>query len=433
MPVGTVPVVGRAYTVLCPICSNNVTFDCLSNSVYGIQCHVCHAVIDLRNPSVPLLSNDPGVLADQSEGGVCFSPEVEESGGCSATTQLSMLIANVAEQHQKEMPTTMSGETRQAFSARRIQAFSEKFSFLYPLVHAFEYIVFGTKPIARIGNVRIFRKQLPCCRPMNIPVPKTSVSYSVVLSIIVILFTALVLCVRILDDEWLWQMLRYEGFCIVLCVAMMLCCVYTDPGFVRPAYLESSDNCTGELTLKDIEAKQRESQWESVDGQLVERKWCSTCEIYRPMRAAHCYLCGLCVQEHDHHCSVIGVCVGRRNVRCFLLFLITAVFMSLFPGVCLLLELYDTASSLPLLQLGTCFTLALVLLLLFVSVTFVCFSVAYALAIEQTTRERLHDVYVGRKNPFHRGVLRNMIWHVCQSTPPSLFDDDFVRLRAARV
>ncbi|RNF27526.1 S-acyltransferase [Trypanosoma conorhini] len=433
MPVGTVPVVGRTYSVLCPICSNTVNFDCISTAVYGIQCHVCRSLIDLRDPSVPLPPNDPCVLADQGEGDVCFSPEVEESGGCSATTQLYMVVAGVVEQQQKEMPTKMSGETMQAFSARRIQALSERFSFLYPLVHAIEYIIFGTNPVAKIGNVRIFRKQLPCCRPVNIPVPQTSVSYAVVLALIVALYTVVVLCAQLLHDEWMWRMVYYEGFFILVSLIAMLRCVYMDPGFVRPAYLEGNDNGTDELTLKDIEAKSRESRWETVEGQPVERKWCSTCEIYRPMRAAHCYFCGLCVQEHDHHCSVIGVCVGRRNVRSFILFLFAIALVALFPGVCLLLALYDAASSLTPWSVGICLALSSVLLFLSASVTFICATMLYSLTIEQTTRERLQDVYTGKKNPFSRGVLRNIHWHMWHRTPPSLFDDEFVHLCATRV
>ncbi|EAN84524.1 putative palmitoyl acyltransferase 4 [Trypanosoma cruzi] len=426
------PVVGRVYSVICPVCSNNVTFDCLSRSVYGIQCHFCHTVIDLRNPSVPLPPNDTGVLAEHVNGDFFFSPEVEESGRGSATTQLSMVLADFAEQQQKEMPTTMGGEARQAFSARRIQALSERFSFLYPLVHVIEYIVFGTKPVARIGHVRIFRKRLLFFWPVNIPVTKTSVSYSAPLTVAILLYLMITFYTKSLDDEWMWCMQRYTTFFLVLFMVLLVCCVYTDPGFVRPAYLETNGSHMGELTLKEIEAKQRESRWEMVNGQPEERKWCSTCEIYRPVRAAHCYLCGLCVHDHDHHCSVIGVCVGRRNVRVFLFFVINTALLALLPGLSLLLKLFLDANSLTARQLGIGLLLMAVLLGLGLVVGFLSLTILYSLAVETTTRERLQNSYANKKNPFNRGLLRNILWHMCYRSPPSLFDDDFVQLCATQ-
>lgn len=49
---------------------------------------------------------------------------------------------------------------------------------------------------------------------------------------------------------------------------------------------------------------------------------CRACNIRRPPRAAHCYVCNVCVLEHDHHCGVIGGCVGQRSLRWFTLYLV---------------------------------------------------------------------------------------------------------------
>lgn len=42
-------------------------------------------------------------------------------------------------------------------------------------------------------------------------------------------------------------------------------------------------------------------------------RYCSRCEIVKPLRAHHCRHCGTCVLGMDHHCPWIGQCVGSRN------------------------------------------------------------------------------------------------------------------------
>lgn len=52
-------------------------------------------------------------------------------------------------------------------------------------------------------------------------------------------------------------------------------------------------------------------------------KRCDACGLKRPPRAAHCYLCGVCVLEHDHHCGIVGGCIGQRTLRFFVAYLCT--------------------------------------------------------------------------------------------------------------
>ena len=40
-------------------------------------------------------------------------------------------------------------------------------------------------------------------------------------------------------------------------------------------------------------------------------RYCRTCRVWRPPRAAHCRECGWCVDRFDHHCGALGNCVGR--------------------------------------------------------------------------------------------------------------------------
>ena len=50
-------------------------------------------------------------------------------------------------------------------------------------------------------------------------------------------------------------------------------------------------------------------------------RYCRTCKIWRPPRAAHCTECGYCIRRFDHHCGAVGNCVGQDNHRWFILFL----------------------------------------------------------------------------------------------------------------
>ena len=48
-----------------------------------------------------------------------------------------------------------------------------------------------------------------------------------------------------------------------------------------------------------------------------ERRWCSTCHIWRPPRASHCGICNRCFERWDHHCPWVGNCVGLGNQRAY--------------------------------------------------------------------------------------------------------------------
>jgi palmitoyltransferase ZDHHC9/14/18 len=72
----------------------------------------------------------------------------------------------------------------------------------------------------------------------------------------------------------------------------LVACATTDPGIV-PWNPNISD--------AEAEACATMQRFVDVNGVQVRLKWCRTCRIFRPPRAAHCSECNVCVERFDHH------------------------------------------------------------------------------------------------------------------------------------
>ncbi|KPA85267.1 putative palmitoyl acyltransferase 4 [Leptomonas pyrrhocoris] len=439
MTLSTHPAVkGTTYAVVCPLCYNPMNFECVSERMYGVRCDTCSAMIDLRNPTETLADNDGGVNDDsarQSEP-VYYAGDVEVSTGLSASAQVIQLVRNVEAEKRKVMPTQMTGETTQAFAAQRNQALAEKFSFFYPVTYAIEYLVFGRTPYAKLGHVRIFRKRIPFYGYVNFCAPRTTTSYAAPFTFTSTVFILFNWFCAHMQLDWMPLYLYTEWVLVFLFFFLMFRLAYSDPGYIKPGYMEDStqdgngvSGANGELTLRDIESNQKDSIWEMVDGVPMERKWCASCAMHRPVRAAHCYICGLCCYDHDHHCSVIGVCVGRRRVEMFSCFVAIAATACLLPTVVILYAVYTHPERITTtLQMLTCAFLVVPVTFFAALLSATAVGMCLSCVQETTTRERIQRVYVQKRNPFNRGVLRNLQYHLLQRrVAPSIFDDEFVK------
>jgi len=157
------------------------------------------------------------------------------------------------------------------------------------------------------------------------------------------------------------------------------------------------------------------------------RKYCITCNIWRPPRAKHCKFCAACVRKFDHHCPWVGTCIGERNYHLFVQFLIsTAIFAAYYFGVCVyraidMIKSYDDndRDEEHLIQAMKDEPVTFIIL---VYAGFIFFSVGnllvyhlHLICIGQTTNEAVKQTYRRKPNEYDRGCYQN--WVDFLSTP----------------
>lgn len=57
------------------------------------------------------------------------------------------------------------------------------------------------------------------------------------------------------------------------------------------------------------------------DNENKRRRYCLTCNVFKPERCHHCSACNRCVLNMDHHCPWINNCIGFWNRKYFILLL----------------------------------------------------------------------------------------------------------------
>ena len=173
------------------------------------------------------------------------------------------------------------------------------------------------------------------------------------------------------------------------------------------------------------------------EGVQVVRKWCNTCGMLRPLRAAHCSDCDVCVNEFDHHCVVIGACVGERTFRFFAMFLWFISILCWYMCVISIYTISDLIDKRKFNRKNPMFSKVLfgyIILIVVTTIIGMCvmgFSTYYCFLSckGQTERENFRDE--GESNPYSKGsFFTNWCDRITGDLPPSkIFSSgEFVRL-----
>jgi len=172
----------------------------------------------------------------------------------------------------------------------------------------------------------------------------------------------------------------------------------TDPGIVVPPLEDRKDSG---LNVKMIEFKNK----------TYALKYCVTCRMHRPLRAHHCRICNVCIDDLDHHCPWVGNCIGRRNRLYFILFIFFTFLVGLETFLYSVHDFSTNSSTIGFTNafhddfLAFCLTLysgilgLALLLLLVVQITLIFKGL--------TTVEYLKDYWRGLINPYNEGKFTN--------------------------
>jgi palmitoyltransferase ZDHHC9/14/18 len=181
----------------------------------------------------------------------------------------------------------------------------------------------------------------------------------------------------------------------------------TDPGIVPS---------NRGMEQAEIDACAQAQRTVEINGVTIQLKWCRTCHIFRPPRAAHCSECNVCVERFDHHCPWMGQCIGRRNYRFFLGFVNSCCLLCSYTLGLTCVFIYRVA-TMDGVKHGDFFSHAMarapagVAIVAFCALILLCVGPLacyhYSLVCSnKTTSEEIKELYT-QNNPFDRGVCGN--------------------------
>ena len=115
--------------------------------------------------------------------------------------------------------------------------------------------------------------------------------------------------------------------CLTYITSLILFCI---AGFSDPGIMKRNNKVYGchETFIKIVHK-----------GVYKKIRLCTTCQIAKPPRSAHCADCDNCVMKFDHHCPWIGNCVAKRNYIYFYFFLLLLNVTSFFILGCAVAQL----------------------------------------------------------------------------------------------
>lgn len=114
----------------------------------------------------------------------------------------------------------------------------------------------------------------------------------------------------------------------ILASSTLLFVGLSDPGIVM-----SAQHMNTIVTQSDVTQKGQYQNLSQQEGEEQGWRYCATCDVYQPPKAAHCPDCNLCIDGYDHHCPWMGTCIGKNNIKPFVLFNMTWLIYLLYAGI----------------------------------------------------------------------------------------------------
>lgn len=142
-------------------------------------------------------------------------------------------------------------------------------------------------------------------------------------------------------------------------------------------------------------------------GETFTLKFCPKCRIFRSLRAHHCKICEVCVEEFDHHSQIVSNCIGKHNRKSFLLFLLFSMLTTL---EILYINMYNLIDEdIREDKARIIYSLAFVIIssFLFFSVGMMLFLQTYLISIGLNTIEYFKGGLKKDRNPFDEGFCAN--------------------------